>query len=97
MERMVGEQVGLRYLVLAVSVFGYTRNEIFGLFRIDNTELHLDKHFAEVFTSPIGGIDGCRGLASIDNLQIVQGENVESVWCHFRLDMFRCGCQPVVE
>src|SRR3546814_9246170 len=70
MKRMVREEIRSVHLVLAVCKFRYPGNDLLGPLRWDYGQLHLDKHVLELIELS-RGMDRCRGLPSVHNLQIV--------------------------
>src|SRR3546814_16869582 len=72
MKRMVREEIRSVHLVLAVCKFRYPGNDLLGPLRWDYGQLPLDKHVLELIELS-RGMDRCRGLPSVHNLQIEIG------------------------
>ena len=85
MERVVGAEVGLVDLVLAVGVSRDQRHDLIETVRLDDRQLHLDLNV--IYIRPVlhsRVIERCRRLAAVDDLEVVEALDAEAAFRHAR-------------
>src|ERR1022692_4401614 len=82
MKLMIGEEVSIAYLVLAIGIAGNQRNVLAAGLSGNYRELHLHEGLAEsLFLFCQGACQGRSCLSAVDNLKINDFGQTKSVFC----------------